>query len=148
MFSLPLKLECIAPNPGLLLYGLSCALYTTGAWLTLASHLELPVSASHSAIGAIVGMFISYGGDDCVIWFQRIDTFPYMEGVGVIVLSWIVSPVLAGVVAIGVFHAVRAFVLRSPHAFDRSFRVFPVLAMLTVGVNGEWQHHEDRKSVV
>lgn len=75
---------------------------------------------------------------DCVIWFRATDSFPYIEGVGAVVLSWFVSPVLAAGVAALVFAVIRATVLRSEFAFDRAFWAFPVLVMITITLNGEW----------
>ena len=112
-------------------------MYTSVFWLTLASHLELPVSAAHSSIGAILGMFIAYGGDDCIVWYRETGSFPFMVGVVPTILSWAVSPLLAGLVAAGVYKTIRAFVLRSRYAFDSSFWCFPVLVTLTVGLNGK-----------
>lgn len=138
--SLPLKFECIATRPGLLTCGLMCGLFPARAWLTLAaSLLALPGYAAHSMIEAIIGMIIAHGGDSCVIWdHQPVDTFPHTEGVSAIAVSWAAPPVLSGVVATGgVLYAVRAFVVRSAHAFGRTFWVPPILTMLTVGINGE-----------
>ena len=118
------------------MYGMMCVLYTIGASLTLASYLGLPVSTARSTMGAILGMLLAYGGEGCIVWFRATNSFPYREGVIPTVLGWVVSPCLAGAVAMGVFYTFRAVVLRSENAFDLSFRFFPILVMLTVGLNG------------
>lgn len=127
--------ECFADNPGILMYGMMCVLYTTGSWLILASYLELPVSTTHSTIGSIVGMVVAYGGTDCVVWMQSTDEFPYMEGMVAIVASWVISPVFSGIVSFLLFLTVRTYILRSPRAFERSFWVYPILVMFTIAVN-------------
>ena len=61
------------------MYGNMCVVYTTGIWLLLASFLELPVSTTHSTIGGIVGMAMTYRGPDCVVWYEEADMFPYLK---------------------------------------------------------------------
>ena len=119
------------------MYGMMCVVYTTGLWLLLASYLELPVSTTHSTVGGIVGMAIAYGGPDCVTWYEEQDTFPFVNGIAGIVASWILSPFFSGILALAIFLAVRTFVLRSEHAHQRSFWVYPVLVLATISVNGE-----------
>ena len=135
---LPLHQDsCFEDNPGVLMYGMMCVLYTTGMWLILASYLELPVSTTHSTIGSIVGMVVAYGGADCVVWKEDTDSFPYVEGMVAIVASWVISPVFSGIVSFLLFLTVRTFILRQPRAFERSFYVYPMLVMFTIAVNGK-----------
>ena len=74
-----LQIECFEDNPGILMYGNMCVVYTTGLWLLLASFFELPVSTTHSTIGGIVGMAMTYRGADCVVWYEEADLFPYLK---------------------------------------------------------------------
>jgi len=48
-----------------------------------------------------------------------------------ILLSWIFSPFLTGLLALVLFTLLRSFVLRSPHAYRRAFYVLPVFVFLT-----------------
>ncbi len=121
------------------MYGMMCVLYTTGAWLLLASYLELPVSTGHSTTGGLIGMVMAYGGADCIVWYEESDSFPYLKGVAAMVPWWVLSPMCAGVVSMLFFLTARTFILRSSHAFDRSFWVFPILVMFTITVNGEFR---------
>ena len=61
--------------------------------------------------------------------------FPPYKGVLIIVLSWFFSPVLTGIASAILFSLSRALVLRSPHAYKRSFYVLPPMAFLTFWVN-------------
>lgn len=119
------------------MYGNMCVVYTTGLWLLLASWLELPVSTTHSTVGGIVGMAMAYRGADCVIWYEKTNLFPYLEGISAIVASWALSPVFSAVLSVLLFIVVRTFVLRSANAYTRSFIAFPLLVTATVAVNGE-----------
>ncbi|CAM9757754.1 unnamed protein product [Ascophyllum nodosum] len=129
------SIDCFVDNPGILMYGMMCVVYTTGLWLLLASFLELPVSTTHSTVGGIVGMAITYGGADCVLWYEKADMFPYLKGVSSIVASWALSPVFSGILAVALFFAVRTFVLRSANSYKRAIITFPFLVMITVAVN-------------
>ncbi|CAM9387743.1 unnamed protein product, partial [Scytosiphon promiscuus] len=131
------QIECFEDNPGILMYGNMCVVYTTGIWLLLASFLELPVSTTHSTIGGIVGMAMTYRGPGCVVWYEEADLFPYLKGVSAIVASWVLSPVLSGVIAVILFLFVRTFVLRSADSAKRAVVLFPFLVTATIAVNGE-----------
>ncbi|CAN0318406.1 unnamed protein product [Ascophyllum nodosum] len=128
-------IDCFVDNPGILMYGMMCVVYTTGIWLLLASFLELPVSTTHSTVGGIVGMTITYGGAGCVLWYEKADMFPYLKGVSSIVASWALSPLFSGIIAVALFSTVRAFVLRSADSYKRAIVTFPFLVMTTVAVN-------------
>ncbi|CAN0004816.1 unnamed protein product, partial [Ectocarpus sp. 13 AM-2016] len=114
------------------MYGNMCVVYTTGIWLLLASFFELPVSTTHSTVGGIVGMAMTYRGADCVVWYEEADLFPYLKGVSAIVASWALSPVFSAVIAVALFLFMRTFVLRSPDAHKRAVNVFPFLVTATI----------------
>ena len=44
------------------MYGMLCALLSAGIWLILATYLELPVSTTHSIVGAIMGFSMVAAG--------------------------------------------------------------------------------------
>ncbi|CAM9944082.1 unnamed protein product, partial [Chrysoparadoxa australica] len=127
--------DCFVEQPGILMYGMSCVVWSTGIWLLLASYFELPVSTTHSTVGGIVGMAIAYGGAGCVVWSEPSDQFPFIKGVSAIVASWVISPVFSGVLAMILFLTVRTAVLRSENAYQRSFWVYPVLVATTLIIN-------------
>ena len=49
-------------KPDLFMYGMLCALLSAGIWLILATYLELPVSTTHSIVGAIIGFSMVAAG--------------------------------------------------------------------------------------
>ena len=123
----------------------------------LCSYLELPVSTTHSIVGAVIGMSMVAAGADsggwvggralwagvqagtgagtahaplpaallcceeavlaisinhcppgslarpAVIWSKEKSSFPFLEGVSVIIISWFTSPLLAGLCGAGLF---------------------------------------------
>ena len=87
----------LASTPHYLVYGMLSSLLATGIWLLVASVFGWPVSTTHSIVGAIVGFSAVCIGIESVSWGK----------VGSIASSWVVSPVLAGVISFGIFKSVQ-----------------------------------------
>jgi len=130
--------EPFEEDPEVLMYGMMCVIAATGLWLLLASYLELPVSTTHSAIGGIVGMALTAHGSEAVVWYEFDDSKEALKkykGVAPIIVSWVVSPVLSGVLAVALFWFVRTFILRHADSRARSFIFFPFLVGVTIALN-------------
>ena len=95
--------ECFQESPEILMYGCMWVILAVGMWLFLASYLEMPVSTTHSCVGGMIGMTLVLGGSKCVVWYQKLSTFPYIGGVGGIILSWFISPFFSGIIAVIIF---------------------------------------------
>jgi phosphate/sulfate permease len=54
-----------------------------------------------------------------------------LQGVAGICMSWVLSPVLAGLCALVMFWLVRTIVLRHANSFQRSFWVLPIFVWIT-----------------
>ncbi|CBJ32177.1 PiT family transporter: phosphate [Ectocarpus siliculosus] len=130
-----LQVGCFVDNPGILMYGNMCVVYTSGFWLLLASFFELPVSTTHATVGGIVGMAMTYRGADCVVWYEEAEFFPYLKGVSAIVASWALSPVLSAVIAVALYFFMRTFVLRADQSQKKAINIFPCLVTVTIAVN-------------
>eukprot|EP00614_Pseudopedinella_elastica_P035389 CAMPEP_0172617546 /NCGR_PEP_ID=MMETSP1068-20121228/70313_1 /TAXON_ID=35684 /ORGANISM="Pseudopedinella elastica, Strain CCMP716" /LENGTH=547 /DNA_ID=CAMNT_0013423321 /DNA_START=24 /DNA_END=1667 /DNA_ORIENTATION=+ len=128
---------CFQDNPGLLMWGMTCVIISTGAWLIAATFYEMPVSTTHSCVGAIIGMTMMARDTGCVTWYEETDEFPFMKGVSAIVVSWVLSPFAAGICAAIIYAITHATVLR--WGGDTSFRnakfAFPVIVGFTCAVN-------------
>ncbi|MBJ20681.1 MAG: phosphate permease [Deltaproteobacteria bacterium] len=96
-----LDVTLVQQNPQLVLYGMLAALASSGTLLIAATRFGLPVSTTHSIVGAIVG-FGSVGlGVDAIAWGK----------VAQIVASWLTSPLIGGVLAFLIFNLIRALIL-------------------------------------
>ena len=84
-------------NPGALMFGMLCADLSSALWLTFATYYKYPVSTTHSIIGAIIGFSLAYGGNDAVNW----------EKIGLIILSWLASPLIAGIFSFSIFSLLK-----------------------------------------
>jgi len=107
--------DLLSANPELLLYGMLASLLAAGIWLLIASKNGWPVSTTHSIVGAIVGFAMVGIGVDTVHW----------DKVGFIVASWVVSPVLAGVISFLLFRSVQRLILNTEDPFDNAKKYVP-----------------------
>ena len=110
-----------ADSPELLVYGMLSALLAAGVWLLLATRSGLPVSTTHSIVGAIVGFAAITMGMDAVQWGK----------VGSIAMSWVVSPVLAGTMSYFLYRSVQLLILDSHNPFINAKRYVPIYIFMT-----------------
>ena len=106
-----------ANEPHLLVYGMLASLLAAGSWLLIASSLGWPVSTTHSIIGAIVGFGAVGVGVDAVEWNQVVK----------IVMSWIASPVLAGIIAFTLFRSLQYLIIDTDHPFNNAKNMFLII---------------------
>ena len=119
-----------AESPELLVYGMLSSLLAAGIWLLVASNLGWPVSTTHSIIGAIVGFAMVGVSVDAVVWSQ----------VWSIMISWVVSPLMSGIIAFILFRSVQVLILNTADPFQNAKRYVPfymflvgfVIAMVTL----------------
>jgi PiT family inorganic phosphate transporter len=112
----------LADNPELLVFGMMASLLAAGTWLAIASARGWPVSTTHSIVGAIVG-FAAFGiGMDTVKW----------DKVTSIVMSWVVSPLLAGTISYMLFTSVQRSILQQDNPFEKAKKYIPFY-MFAVG---------------
>jgi PiT family inorganic phosphate transporter len=103
-----------------LYYGFIASMLAAALWITLATRYGLPVSTTHSIVGGIVGIGI----------FIDPDLIDYSK-VGQIVISWIVSPLLGGILAYSTFYVIKTMILDTEDPIARSRWMAPILALPT-----------------
>ncbi len=115
--------EAFASQPELLMYGMLAALLAGGIWLQIATAFGLPVSTTHSIIGAILGFgIISSTGGGNVQWGK----------VASIVMSWVISPVMGGLIAFFMFTLIRKAILLKKNPAGPTKRLAPFLIALVI----------------
>jgi PiT family inorganic phosphate transporter len=112
--------QVLAGSPELVVYGMLASLLAAGIWLMVASRAGWPVSTTHSIVGAIVGFAAVGIGMEAVQWGK----------IGTIVMSWIISPALAGVIAYWLFVSVQRFILDTPNPLVSAKRYVPIYIFL------------------
>lgn len=112
-------------DPGTLMFGMLCADLSSAIWLTVATYFKLPVSTTHSIIGAIVGFSLSYGGKDAVNW----------KKIWLVVVSWVASPFIAGIFSFIFFTLINNIIFKSKNPKNRLLLLFPILIFFTFFIN-------------
>ena len=107
-------------EPHLLVYGMLASLLAAGMWLLIASSFGWPVSTTHSIVGAIVGFGAVGVGVDAVAWSKVFQ----------IVISWIASPILAGVISFILFRSLQNLIIDTKHPFDNAKKYVPYYMFL------------------
>jgi len=113
--------DLLSATPELLVYGMLASLLAAGIWLLVASKFGWPVSTTHSIVGAIVGFAAVGIGMDAVHWSK----------VGTIVMSWVISPALAGAASYWLFRSVQKLILNRDDPFESAKQVVPYYVFLT-----------------
>lgn len=76
-------------NPDVFIWAMTAALLSAALWLNFATAVGAPVSTTHSIVGGVMGAGIASAGFAIVNWGTM----------GKIAASWVISPVLGGVIA-------------------------------------------------
>ena len=76
-----------------LILGFFASLLAAAIWVTLSTWKEMPISTTHSIIGALVGFGLIQWGVHCVDWGK----------LGFVASSWVLSPVVGCIIAFFVF---------------------------------------------
>ncbi|MDN5877035.1 MAG: inorganic phosphate transporter [Brevibacterium sp.] len=116
-------LGAAALDPMEFAYIMMAALLGGAVWLLIATRMGWPVSTTHSIIGGIIGASLATGfvtgtgGFAMVQWSE----------VGMIAISWVLSPALGALVAFLIYGAIKKHVLGNalsqtlkPHMFART----------------------------
>lgn len=76
-------------TPATFVWAMMAALLASALWVNLATWIGAPVSTTHAVVGGVVGAGIAGAGLGAVNWEQML----------AIAASWVISPVMGGVVA-------------------------------------------------
>jgi PiT family inorganic phosphate transporter len=95
--------DLLAGAPDKFMLGMFAALLAGGIWVHLATVMGLPVSTTHSIVGAVVGFGILSVGFGAISWGKVI----------AIAVSWIVSPVAGALFAGAIYYLIREKILES-----------------------------------
>ena len=103
-------LSALHVEPMQFVYIMMAALLAAAFWLLIATRKGWPVSTTHSIIGGIVGSSVALGfilgGSETGLALVK------WEKIGTIAFSWVLSPVLGGLVSYVLYFNIKKFVLR------------------------------------
>lgn len=93
------------------------ALLAAAIWLNVATSLNAPVSTTHSIVGGVLGAGIAAGGLDIANWAEF----------GKIASSWVISPVLGGVIAAAFLYLIKRTITYQQEMITAAEKVVPLL---------------------
>lgn len=113
----------IFPNsldPILFVIIMLAALLSSGIWIFIATKKGLPVSTTHSIVGGIVGASIMMG----LLKFDGIQTLSMVQWSEIlkIVISWIASPLLGGIVAYSIYSYIDKKILKPSEKLNNNLK--------------------------
>ncbi len=119
-----IEVNQFATQPLLLVVGMCSALLGASVWLQIASYFGWPVSTTHAIVGAIIGFGALANGWAGIAWGM----------VGSIAASWVLSPLLSGILAYLLFHIVQVQILFSMNPTEKTRKLLPFFTALLFGV--------------
>uniref|UniRef100_H2ZJV5 Phosphate transporter n=1 Tax=Ciona savignyi TaxID=51511 RepID=H2ZJV5_CIOSA len=109
----------------LLMLGELSAMFGSAVWQLVATLFKLPVSGTHSIVGACIGFSLVAVGSTGVNWPK----------LGLIVASWFISPVLSGALSVLLFLFVKYTILGKSNPLKNGLRLLPIFYAITIGIN-------------
>lgn len=97
--------------------GMTAAILATALWLQFATIRGLPVSTTHSIVGAVLGFAIMYGGWDDINFMQ----------LGAIFSSWVISPLLGALISYFSLRFILRVIIDSHDPIGRSKKLVPFM---------------------
>lgn len=119
-----IDVQAIRYTPQLFIYGMLSVLFAGALWMTVASYLGMPVSITNAIVGSLVGVGAIMLGLDAIHW----------QTVGYIAISWISSPLLAGIAAFLLFISIKRSILGAEDPM-RAAKYYIPFYLLLVGIS-------------
>jgi PiT family inorganic phosphate transporter len=111
----------ILADPDLALIGALSALLAAALWVSFATWKSLPVSTTHSIVGAMIGFGIMAGGVSVINWTK----------LGGVVLSWIISPLFSMIISYLMLKIIIRFIISAKDSFNQAKKLAPVFIGLS-----------------
>ncbi|BCN92842.1 putative phosphate permease [Thiomicrorhabdus immobilis] len=98
------------------------ALLAGALWLNLATAMGAPVSTTHSIVGGVLGAGIAAAGWSIANW----------DKMGAIAASWIISPVIGGIIAAGFLYWIKRSITYKDDMVAAAKKMLPILIAIMV----------------
>ncbi|SHF22623.1 inorganic phosphate transporter, PiT family [Litoreibacter ascidiaceicola] len=105
------------------MWAMLAALLSAALWVNLATWVGAPVSTTHSVVGGVMGAGIASAGLSAVSW----------STMGAIAASWVISPVLGGLVAAGFLWLIKSRIIYQDDKIEAARKWVPVLVGIMAG---------------
>ena len=105
------------------IWAMMAALLSAALWINLATWVGAPVSTTHSIVGGVMGAGIAAAGFSAVNWMTM----------SKIAASWVISPVLGGVIAALFLWLIKSRIIYQPDKIAAARRWVPILIAIMSG---------------
>jgi PiT family inorganic phosphate transporter len=99
----------------LAIIGALSALLAAALWVSFATWKSLPVSTTHSIVGAMIGFGIMAGGFSVIHWGK----------LAAVVMSWVISPIFSLAIGFIMFKAIVLLISSRKNPYDQALRLSP-----------------------
>jgi PiT family inorganic phosphate transporter len=107
-------------NTDAFIWAMMAALLAAAIWLNFATYFKAPVSTTHSIVGGVMGAGIAAAGFSIVAWGTM----------GKIAASWIISPVLGGMIAAAFLFAIKKTIVFKENKIDAAVKWVPIFVSI------------------
>ena len=115
-----IDISAFGGNTDSFIWAMMAALLAAAVWLNLATMAKAPVSTTHSIVGGVMGAGIAAAGFSIVAWGTM----------GKIAASWIISPVLGGVIAAIFLFSIKKTIVFKEDKVEAASKWVPVFVAI------------------
>jgi PiT family inorganic phosphate transporter len=102
------------------IWAMMAALLAAALWLNFATMMRAPVSTTHSIVGGVMGAGIAAAGFSVVSWGTM----------GTIAASWVISPILGGVIAAAFLYAIKKSIVFQEDKVKAAKKYVPIFVAI------------------
>ena len=107
-------------NTDSFIWAMMAALLAAALWLNFATMAKAPVSTTHSIVGGVMGAGVAAAGFGIVAWGTM----------GKIAASWVISPVLGGIIAASFLFAIKKTMVYKENKIEAAVKWVPVFVAI------------------
>ncbi len=111
-----IDINAFGGNTDTFIWAMMAALLAAAVWLNFATAAKAPVSTTHSIVGGVMGAGIAAGGVGIVAWGTM----------GKIAASWVISPVLGGIIAASFLFAIKKTIIYKDNKTKSAMKWVPI----------------------
>ena len=115
-----IDISAFGGNTDSFIWAMMAALLAAAVWLNLATMAKAPVSTTHSIVGGVMGAGIAAAGFGIVAWGTMAK----------IAASWVISPVLGGVIAAIFLFAIKKTIVYKENKIEAALKWVPVFVAI------------------
>jgi len=115
-----IDISAFGGNPDPFIWAMMAALLAAALWLNFATMMKAPVSTTHSIVGGVMGAGIAAAGFSIVSWGTM----------GKIAASWVISPVLGGLIAAAFLFAIKKSIVFQDDKVAAAKKYVPIFVAL------------------